>query len=299
MEESLLSGHPPDIKKTNMKKIILLIASVLLPVLVSAQAQINTKKVKIEDFTEKTTKVVLTGNLFFDQVFKEEIRNRWRISPYEFCSLEEFGKLKTDGNYYFLMIVKGQFRKESEPGISMLTVLKGGAGAEKGLNKMLDVVDVPIMSAENPSGREFVFLPALLDILQDHILLSMEKDVAAYSGLANYTMGLGTTEGMDIVFAEDDLSEGITENVRKVYFKNGISVAETDTADKIMSEHTPNTLVSFTVYPDQIRPGSYCYKMLIDAETHKLYYFRKHKITKKRGPGFLTEDLMRITADRK
>ena len=96
-----------------MKKIILLIASVLLPVLVSAQAQINTKKVKIEDFTEKTTKVVLTGNLFFDQVFKEEIRNRWRISPYEFCSLEEFGKLKTDGNYYFLMIVKGQISLQS------------------------------------------------------------------------------------------------------------------------------------------------------------------------------------------
>ena len=277
-----------------MKKTILLIATVLLPVLVSAQAQINTKKVKIEDFMEKTTKVVMTGNLFFDQVFKEEISNRWRISPYEFCSLNEFEKLKTDENYYFLMVVKGQFRKESEPGISMLSVLKGGPAAEKGLNRMLDVVDVPIMSAENPSGREFVFLPALLDILQDHILLSMERDVAASSGLANYTMNIGSTENMDIVFAEEDLSEGITENVRRVYFKNGISVTDADSADRIMIEHTPNTLVSFTVHPDKARPGSYCYKMLIDAGTHKLYYFRKHKITGRFGPGFLLEDINRI-----
>lgn len=277
-----------------MKKTILLIATVLLPILVSAQAQINTKKVKIEDFMEKTTKVVMTGNLFFDQVFKEEISNRWRISPYEFCSLNEFEKLKTDENYYFLMVVKGQFRKESEPGISMLSVLKGGPAAEKGLNRMLDVVDVPIMSAENPSGREFVFLPALLDILQDHILLSMERDVAAYSGLANYTMNIGSTENMDIVFAEEDLSEGITENVRRVYFKNGISVTDADSADRIMIEHTPNTLVSFTVHPDKARPGSYCYKMLIDAGTHKLYYFRKHKITGRFGPGFLLEDINRI-----
>ena len=67
----------------------------------------------------------------------------------------------------------------------------------------------------------------------------------------------------------------------------------------MMLENAPGTLVSYTVFPYDPVPGSYCYKMLIDAGTHKLYYFRKHKITKKRGPGFLTEDLMRITADRK
>ena len=68
-----------------MKKIILAAVSVLVPVIMSAQAQINTKKEKIEDFTEKTTKVVLTGNMFFDQTFMEEVQNRWRISPFEFC----------------------------------------------------------------------------------------------------------------------------------------------------------------------------------------------------------------------
>ena len=64
-----------------MKRFFLLVLAVVMPLVMSAQAQINTKKEKIEDFTEKTIKVVMTGNIFFDQSFKDEIISRWRISP--------------------------------------------------------------------------------------------------------------------------------------------------------------------------------------------------------------------------
>ena len=40
--------------------------ALLLPLMVWGQAQIDTKKMKISDFTEKITKVVLTGNQFHD-----------------------------------------------------------------------------------------------------------------------------------------------------------------------------------------------------------------------------------------
>ena len=69
-------------------------AAVLVPVLAWGQAQINTKKVKIGDFTQKITKIVLSGNEFIDTVFKDEVTARWRISPYEFCTLEEFNNMK-------------------------------------------------------------------------------------------------------------------------------------------------------------------------------------------------------------
>ena len=66
----------------------------MLPVLAGAQAQINTKKVQIGDFTQKVTKIVLNGNPFYDASLKEEIAARWRISPYEFCTLDEFETVK-------------------------------------------------------------------------------------------------------------------------------------------------------------------------------------------------------------
>ena len=45
-----------------MKRFLTLLAALIIPLAALAQAQITTKKIKISDFPEKTTKVVLTGN---------------------------------------------------------------------------------------------------------------------------------------------------------------------------------------------------------------------------------------------
>ena len=42
-----------------MKKFLILIVAAMMPFLAGAQAQINTKKMKIADFPQKVTKVVL------------------------------------------------------------------------------------------------------------------------------------------------------------------------------------------------------------------------------------------------
>ena len=119
-----------------MKKITVIMITMLFPVFLWGQAQINTKKVKIGDFTEKITKVVLTGNQFMDGTLQDEITLRWRISPYEFCSYDEFKKIRTDDNYYFLLTTDAQFRKDESPSIQFLTLVKGGPEAEKGIHEM-------------------------------------------------------------------------------------------------------------------------------------------------------------------
>lgn len=282
-----------------MKRILILIAAVLLPVFAAAQAQINTKKVKIGDFTQKTTKIVLTGNMFYDSSLEDEIVARWRVTPYEFCTLEEFEELKGSEEYYFLLTTKGQFRKEAEPGLQFLTLVKGGAGTEGGINDMLEVVSLPIASADEPSGREIVFLPAFLDIIQNYALDSMEKDSNAYAGLSNYSLNLRKTKGLPIAFKQEDLSSEVTDEVRQLTFDDLMSVTDEDNADRLMSEGSDRTVVSYIAVPTDAVPGSYCYKMLIDNHTHMLYYFKKHRITKKTGPGFLAEDLRRLSSFRK
>ena len=75
-------------------------------------------------------------------------------------------------------------------------------------------------------------------------------------------------------------------------------VLEEEDADEYLTKNNENTLVSYVVAPTSAKAGSYCYKMLVEPRTSKLYYFRKHKISKKVGPGFLLEDVKRITAPR-
>lgn len=282
-----------------MKRLTIILISLILPLAAGAQAQINTKKMKISDFTQKITKVVLNGNAFYDTAIKDEVAARWRISPYEFCTLEEFETLKNDDSYYFLMSTFGQFRKETAPGLQFLTLVKGGKGAEDGIGDMLEIVSLPFASAEYPTGREFVFLPAFLDIIQNHTLESMEKDINAYGGLSNYSINIAKADDMDIVFSENDLGSLITESFREKTFDEGITVVDEDEADEFILNNAPNTLVSYVVVPSEPVAGSYCYKMLIDSETHTLYYYKKHRITKRTGAGFLPEDIERITVHRR
>ncbi|MBE6238883.1 MAG: hypothetical protein E7113_02385 [Bacteroidales bacterium] len=278
-----------------MKKALAIMAAVLLPVLTWGQAQITTKKVKIGDFTQKTTKIVLSGNEFIDTVFKDEITARWRISPYEFCTLEEFNSLKHSEEYYFLIITNGQFKKDQSPTIQFMTLIKGGHGADKGINGMLEIVSLPVASAQFPSGREITYIPAFLDIIQEYTLDSMEKDANAYGGLTNYTANIVRSEDHKVAFSKDDLAvslESLDEDTES--FGKDMMLMEEDEVDALMMNGAENTLVSYVVAPFEPQNGMYCYKMLIDTQSHKLYYYKRHKITDKDGPGFLKEDLKRI-----
>lgn len=274
-----------------MKKILMIIALALMSASAFAQAQIDTKKVKIGDFTQKVTKVVLTGNALFDGVLQDEVAARWRISPYEFCTLEEFNSLKGSDKYYFLITTKGQFKKETEPSLQFLTLVKGGSKASKGIDEMLEIVSLPIASAEDPSGRELVFLPVFLNIIQGYTLDSMDKDYNAYLGLSNYTSNISNASEMNIVFSESDIEPTVEESDCASFV-----VTDEDSADEFITKNTPNTLVSYVVAPAEPVNGSFCYKMLIDAQTYDLYYYRKHRINAKSGVGFLPYDIRSINA---
>ncbi len=277
-----------------MKGFLISLVAVFVPAVMFSQAQITTKKMKLEDFPEKVTKVVLSGNMFIDGSLEDAIKNRWTLSPYEFCSLEEFESLKGKEDYYFLMTVSGQFRKETEPGLFMLSLVKGGKGSDLSLDKMLEVVTVPVCSIDYPSGREITFMPALIDIIQNHVMVSMKRDYNAYGGLETNSVNLDAARDKRIVISESDISPEVDEARIAALSGSGVEIVPEEEADALMESGAANTLVSYAVYPYEAEQGSFCYKMLIDAGTHRLYYYRKHRIARNAGPGFLPEDLSRI-----
>jgi hypothetical protein len=274
-----------------MKKILLFFAFAIMTASAFAQAQIDTKKVKISDFTQKVTKVVVTGNALYDGVLQDEVAARWRISPYEFCTLDEFNSLKGSDKYYFLITTKGQFKKEAEPSLQFLTLVKGGSNASKGIDEMLEIVSMPISSADDPSGRELVFLPVFLTIIQEYTLDSMDRDYSAYLGLSNYTSNISKASEKNIVFSENDIAPNVEMGDCASF-----NVTDEDSADEMIMNNAQNTLVSYVVAPAEPVNGSFCYKMLIDAQTYELYYYRKHRISAKSGAGFLPYDIRSINA---
>ena len=273
------------------------LAGLLLTTDIFGQAQITTRREKLKDFTSKTTKVVLTGDEFLDEALKESVAATWTVSPYEFCTNDEFQSIKTKSDFYFLMVVKGQFRRESEPGIDMLTLVKGGEGADKSINDMFEVVSFPLRPTEDPSGREFVLLPAFLKIIQEHTISLTDTEMKAYSNLgAKDTKKLRIKR---ILFWSEDFAPQVDEQTKRSLDEDILIKEDEDEVDEIFSEGTFNTVVSYVVAPSEPVNGSICYKMLIGSDNHELYYFKKHKITAKSGKGFLTSDIKAIKLLRK
>ena len=77
-----------------------------------------------------------------------------------------------------------------------------------------------------------------------------------------------------------------------------MTVDEADVIDENLEINAPNTVISYTVAPEEPTQGSFCYKMLIGTQDHKLYFFRKHRIGKSLSSGFLPEDIRKITTFR-
>ena len=283
--------------KSKLAIIICLLAGVLLPAEMFGQAQIYTRKEKLKDITAKTTKVVLSGDEMLDEAMKESIAASWTMSPYEFCSMEEFEKIKTSDKFYFLLIVKGQQRKESEPGIDLLTLVKGGEGATKSINDMLEVVTFPLRSATEPSGREFVLLPAFLTIIQDHAQSLISSEVKAYSTLsAEDTKKLAIKR---IYFSKEDFAPQVDDKTIASLDEDIIVEEDEDKVDEVFSDGTYNAVISYVVAPSEPVKGSVCYKLLIGADNHKLYWYKKHRISARSGSGFMPGDLRAITQIRK
>ena len=204
---------------------------------------------------------------------------------------KEVETLKKDANYYFLLIVTGQFCGEMEPGIDFISLVKGGPEAEEGIGKMTEVVSIPF-SVPGGTGREIAMIPAFLDIIQDFALKAMERDLEGYQGLSLYNRNLPKIRHRNVLFTESDLSFRVSP-----LDKSGsrTRIVEEDDADDAMIDGTAGTIVSYTVAPEDPSATSRCYKMLIGTDDHTLYYFKRHRITGKTGRGFTAKEFKSIS----
>jgi hypothetical protein len=278
----------------NMKRLITLTALLCVSAALFAQGKVTTRKHLFADFSDKITKVVMSGNEVLDGALRQEVVDLWTLSPFEFCSMAEYESLKKSDTYYFLLITAGQAKGEEAPMVRFLTLEKGGA--EKGDNIALrtEVISLPLCPVEGGSGREFVFLPALVKGVQDFTAQAMESEKVAYTGMSWFNGNFDRKGGIKRIYlAQEDLSESVSEKDRARYLDEDIILCDEDEADKAYTDKTYNTLVSYTV-----SAGTWSYKMLLEADSDTVYYIHKHKVNARNAPGFLPEDLKRISRKR-
>ena len=278
----------------NMKRLIAFTALFLVTASLFAQGKVTTRKHLFADFTDKITKVVMSGNDLLDGALRQEVVDLWTVSPFEFCSPAEYESLKKSDAWYFLLVTAGQAKGEEEPMVRFLTLEKGGAESGDNVALRTEVISLPLCPVEGGSGRELVFLPALVKGVQDFAVDAMNSEKTAYSGMNWFNGNFDRKGGIKRIYlAREDISESVSEKDRSKYLDEDMILCDEDEADKAYTDRTYNTLVSYTV-----SAGIWSYKMLVEAGTDTVYYIRKHRIGAKNAPGFLAEDLKRISRKR-
>lgn len=166
------------------KRLIICITAVILALTqlpcMGQRKQVYTRKMRIEDFPARTTKVVVSGESLPDLAFREEVASRWNISAYEFCNLAEYEKIKENNKFYFLRLVQ-----DSE--VLYIELSKGGKEKDdNALNRALDIVRVPVSRVDTSDGRMFIYLAAFIDIIQDYMDKALVTGMASYTGLQTF-----------------------------------------------------------------------------------------------------------------
>ena len=272
-----------------MKRLSLTLLLALAALGAAAQARIETKKYKIADFPDKVTKVVLSGNEMNDVLLRQAVSERWSLSPFEFCGPAEFQTLCKSDQYYFLLIADG------DDHLSHLTLVKGGAGAEKGLSAMLQVVSVPFSQAGGPTAEAFVFLPAFLDLIQAYVPKAIEKDRNAYAGISILLAPKSRQHPKRICLSRSDLSPKLEQAQLDKYANETLLIEEAGEAARCFAEEIPDMLVGYVIAPADAVPGADSYRLLIDAGTHELYYYKHDKIARGGEVGFTADELKKFS----
>ncbi len=279
-----------------MKRWLILVLGLCLYTTASGQiGRFFEKKDNIRDFQSRTTKIVLTQpDSMMDLLLRDAIEADWYLSPFEFCSWEDFQRLKSDSTYYFLLRANGQHSKENEPAMEFLTLVKGGSAAEKGLDAMPEILTLPLQPIQESEGRIFSFLPAYVRIIQAHVLKVIRENRNHFSGVSDYAEGIDGNKTLNLLFEQDDFAYEVADSTLQAQFKGKARMATVEEIDAALTAGTPNTCVSLVLAPTINQRGSYCYKMIIRADTYELLFFRKHKINARNGAGFLQEDIRRL-----
>lgn len=292
-----------------MRKI--LVSLLTLTYALVAAAQENRVNMEIKQFEEqkiesgreyygdipyRMTKVVIAGdNSMTDLIFKNAVEESWNISPFEFCSYEEFDLIKTDTNYFFLMRLDKKHRSENDPAMEFVCYLKGNEKAADNISAMPELIALPLFPENDGSDRIYSYLPAYMNIIQNY--LQKIVDGRAYPSKRGVIQPgvFEKNRNTKVLLRKGDLVYRPTMQEFERMFRGRAEEVNQEAIDLALADGTPNTLVSLVVAPSEIFGKAYCYKMVISADTHELLYWKRHRLTPKKGAGFLKADLKRIS----
>ena len=278
-----------------MRHLILLVISLFSLSVASGQKPIKDARNNFRNFGAKTTKVVLSDEGIIDAYIRDAVKKEWKISPYEFCTPQEYEKIKEDTTYFFLIRTDGIFNDEYEPSLEFLSLIKGGPEFKKGLFMSAEMISLPLQAKDDESGEILPFLPSYMHIMQDYIMRVQKNLIVSLTG----GQSLGDMTGINgrtLLFKAEDIAFDTEPDEIKWTFRGRAEIVSQESIESALSDFSDDVAVGLVISPKEGHRGGYCYKLVIDPAESKLYYYKKQRVTNSAPAGFSRSDIKNISA---
>ena len=269
-----------------LRKLLSSLLALSVCVTLGAQARIYTPKARLADFYSLTTVMVLPGDPFVDALMLEEAASRWRVSPYEFCTQEEYSTLCKDASLYFLRVLY----RDSDPGMAFLCLSKGGrTDKTTALDSFFDVVMLPFDHDDFSSGRAATYFGALVDFVQLYTEDARISDSNSLLGLSFYNKNLLGRLKAPLYIASGDIMTDVS-------VPSGVVVKSQDSVDAIFEEEEQQDVLVGVVFCSKY-PGrkAKSHQMVISSLTHELLFYSVHPYETYSQKGFSARDMKTLS----
>ncbi|MFN8210312.1 MAG: hypothetical protein U0T33_05020 [Bacteroidales bacterium] len=279
-----------------MKRILLPLLFLLLGINLSAQAPFPSKE-EIGQFMASKTCIVLEDDPFssFNAFVKEAVNSFWTITPFEFISIVEFNRRRTDPAYSFIVLTQTNFEKDKTGGLFNFINLILGKKV-KSLGENPEICAVPLSFAGEDDIEYGYKLGIILAFMQKHArLISEDPSKTGRKYLKYYNENAPEVVKKTILVKEEDLDpEFNTADQIKSVYPFAVKIVPEDDIIKAIKEKTPNTLILHKVGPVGEDKSGYCFKMLIGVDDSQMYYFNQHIASSRKANGFIEADWSRL-----
>jgi hypothetical protein len=279
-----------------MRKFLVAILLSGVSCLLSGQAPFPSPE-EIKQFIASKTCVVLEeGSTVYNTYIRQAIKEYWKITPFEFINLSDFGSRRSDPSYSFIMLTETNYENDKSNSVFNFINLLQGKNIEE-LGKMPEICAVPLSFAGEDDMEYGYKLGAILAFMQKHAqMISDDPSLTGRRYLKYYNKNNPEVRKRKILVKQEDLSPAISsiEKIKAIY-SYSIEIVPEEIIVKAIQEKAPGTLILHKVGPVGENSSGYCFKMLIGTDDSDMYYYNQHKIDKANPNGLLPADLKRLT----
>ncbi|MDD3300886.1 MAG: hypothetical protein PHV91_08715, partial [Bacteroidales bacterium] len=149
--------------------------------------------------------------------------------------------------------------------------------------------------ADDASGVNLHLLPVYIDVIQNHIYEVQEDISIAFKGNSIFSDRVSQLKGKKLLFPMEYLNYDVSKDEFLTLFQNKVSIVSREQAEGAFVNSDVATVVPVVINPKGGSRGSYCYKLLIETDSHELLFFRRHRISARMPAGFTREDIRKIS----